>query len=116
MSQSANATGLALDYCPQCGRTGDDLGECGSKIMPCPEPKPVTEATVIIQCGPCGKTRVVPAAAIMRGKVGSFGGCDRDLCMATVLSAPTADVPPAPSLDAEVPAPAAPKGRKTRAE
>lgn len=54
--------------CTQCSRTDADINTCGRGVLPCPPPEEVNPRThVVLACGPCGITRAVPVAAIVRG-------------------------------------------------
>lgn len=75
-------------YCPRCGLTGDEVGQCGSAdVLPCPTPMPVDfETVILIKCGPCGKVRATTVHDVMKGLTHQrASGCLRQVCEAKVM-------------------------------
>jgi hypothetical protein len=84
-----------MNKCPNihCGRAGDDIGQCGS-FATCPrQAVPVEVTDVVLHCGLCELTRVVPAATIIQGKSIS----EAHMCLSGVCQArPVSTTAPAP--------------------
>ena len=54
--------------CAQCGRAGNDIGDCGSPLT-CPKQGvPIEAGDVVLHCAPCDVTRVVSAHRAITGK------------------------------------------------
>lgn len=100
-----------LTYCPACGRTDDEIGKCGRGITPCPDPVAVDPTKqAVLNCGPCGRTVVIPVSRIMRGKMGDFSReCSVSECAATLLFPSTPAPAPQEETSLRMPAHKAPK-------
>lgn len=75
-------------FCSTCFRPEAEHGRCGNFAMGCPPLKQLdADQVVTINCAPCGRTRVVPAANLMGGKrLDELRGmCQRDECQARVI-------------------------------
>lgn len=74
---------MALLKCLPCGRTGDEIGKCGS-FLTCPKVgTPLDPADILLNCELCGITRVVAAGRVMQGKaLASNPMCPVETCQA----------------------------------
>lgn len=89
-------TAMILTACRGCGRAGDELGQCGASLT-CPMHngdmgRPITSTDVVLECEPCGITRVMDARKALQGTVQvSEFTCPRGLencaCRPRILSA-----------------------------
>lgn len=71
-------------FCPKHG-TLEDV-DCEEVTVACPPRVPLDPTKhVILSCGPCDRTRVIPVGQIMRGKVQSGGMCVLGECAASVV-------------------------------
>lgn len=89
---------MALLKCDTCGRTGDEVGKCGS-FLTCPKAGVPIEATdIVLSCELCSITRVVAAGRVMQGKpLQANPMCPVEVCKARVVFIPKAaeyDDPP----------------------
>lgn len=74
--------------CPNalCGRTDDDIGKCGNFAL-CPKQAvPIEAGDVVLHCGVCEVTRVVPAGRIMQNKGLDGHSCLQADCAATAIT------------------------------
>lgn len=77
-----------------CGRTDDDIGQCGSHAL-CPKKAvPLTPRDVVVRCDVCDITRVISTNRIMKGRTLQDGApCQLEECAATVVSQQPAKEP-----------------------
>lgn len=77
---------MALLKCLPCGRTGDEVGRCGS-FMTCPKQGvPIEPTDIVLSCDRCGITRVVAAGRVMQGKpLEATSMCPVETCEARAI-------------------------------
>lgn len=77
-----------MQKCPNalCGRTGDEIGQCGSFVI-CPRTSvPVPPTDVVLHCSLCEITRAIPAGSIMKGKGIEGHSCKQAECCARPIA------------------------------
>ena len=63
----------ALTFCDQCGRTDDDIGQCGRSVTACAVPLPIDPTRIaVISYDSGSKTVAIPVDRLLRGKLGDF--------------------------------------------
>jgi len=88
-------------FCPK-HFTLEDI-DCEEPIVACPPRVPLDPTKhLIVTCGPCERTRVVPIERVMQGTVRASGTCVLSSCAATILAPEVADMtPPRPAKKAK---------------
>lgn len=81
-----------MKYCPRCLRTEADIPACPDNDfagMSCPEPvEENPEKDVVIKCGPCDFSRIVPVRELLSGAAkNKLPSCRRDECACVVVQA-----------------------------
>lgn len=89
---------MALLKCDTCGRTGEEVGHCGS-FLTCPKVGvPIEPTDIVLSCDRCGLTRVVAAGRIMQGKaLAATSDCPVADCEARAIFLTQVDAPEKPT-------------------
>lgn len=80
-----------MQYCIKCSRAGDDVGDCGQRIVPCPRFQEVDPTRVVVmRCEPCDKTRAFKLSDVINGRspLKEPCPCAPDKCQAKVVRVP----------------------------